>query len=84
MIHPHIFRVSYVDDHHHRVDTCGGMDSEYSHTTRDRREEFVVAPDMETAQFLWNHQRRGIKSMTDVEWSDVGQVSILFAQGYGI
>lgn len=83
MVYPHVFQVSYEDDHYHRVDTCGGMDSEYSHTTRENNTELVVAPDLETAKFLWAHRCRGLKSRTNIKWETLGAVSLLFTGGYG-
>lgn len=84
MYHPKIFRVSYEDDTHHRRSTFGGMDSEPSHTTRDPKQEWIVAPDMETAQFLWSHRGRGVSTRTDVQWEEVGNVSLMVEGIYGI
>ncbi len=84
MIYPKVFKVLFEDDTYHRVSTCGGMDSEFSHITRDQNAEYVVAPDLETAQFLWNHKNRGIKTRTDIKWKELGNVNILLANGFGI
>lgn len=84
MIHPQAFRVSFQDDVHHRRPTCGGMDSEYSHSTRERHTEIVVAPDLETAKFLWTHRSRLITTRTDIEWEELGPVTIVLSQAYGL
>jgi hypothetical protein len=84
MYHPTIFSVSFTDNHHHRVATCGGMDSEYSHTTRETFTEYVVASDLETAQFLWSHRGRNLTSRTDIVWVELGPVTLMMTAGYGI
>jgi hypothetical protein len=84
MYHPKIFRVAYEDTTYHRRDTYGGMDSEPSHQTRDPKEEFIIAPDMETAQFLWAHRSRAITSRTDIQWTEIGNVSLMIAGAYGL
>ena len=77
MIHPKVFRVTYEDDYHHRKSTCGGMDSEYSHTTREKMEEYVIAPDLDTAKFLWTHRSAAINSRTNIAWEELGNVSLM-------
>jgi len=84
MVHPKVFKVSFVDDQHHRISTCGGLDSEFSHTTREPVCELVVAPDLETAQFLWSHRGRLITSRSNIDWEEVGDVSLMFTEAYGL
>lgn len=84
MYHPKVFRVSFEDDYHHRTPTCGGMDSEYSHTTREPRSDLVVAPDLETAQFLWVNRCRAITSRTNIQWEELGNVSLMVPGLFGV
>ena len=84
MYYPKVFRVSYEDDTYHRRPTCGGMDSEPAGKTRDPKEELIVAPDMETAQFLWSHRSRAITSRTDIQWEELGNVSLMIPDVYGL
>lgn len=84
MYHPKVFRVSYERDFHHRREILGGLDSEYSHTTREGDEEYVVAPDMKTAQFLWHHRCRAITDRTDIRWEELGGVTLMMEGVYGL
>jgi hypothetical protein len=77
MLHPKVFRVSYETDIHHRVITCGGMDSEYSHTTRERKVEYIVASEIDFAVFLWENRNKHNKDHSEVEWEELGNVTIL-------
>lgn len=84
MYHPKVFRVIFHDNQHHRKDIMGGLDSEYSHTTREQFVEYVVAPDLETAQFLWTHRCRLIKTRCDIMWEELGYVSLMIQNIHGV
>lgn len=71
-----IFRVDFVDDTYHRVATCGGMDSEFSHKTRDPKVSHVIAPSLEIAQFVFKSTGRLHDSMTEVRWTELGGVDL--------
>jgi hypothetical protein len=76
MYRPIAFKVTYTDETPVRVATCGGMDSEFSHMERMPYQEILIAPDMETAVFLWGKQNAyRAKKLEDIQWFELGEVS---------
>ena len=60
------------------------MDSEYSHTTRETKTEYVVANNLETAQFLWNNRMGPNTAKTNISWNELGNVTIMIGNIYGV
>ena len=60
------------------------MDSEYSHTTRETKTEYVVANNLETAQFLWNNRMGPNTTKTNISWNELGNVTIMIGNIYGV
>lgn len=74
----YLFKVTFTDEVHHRVSTCGGMDSEYSHTSREPKEEFFVLnkDDHKLAALIWNHQNKYREdTMEDVVITPIGYLN---------
>lgn len=69
----YIYRVDYIDDYHHRTQTYGGMDSEYSHTTREPTHDFILSTsqDIDTVRAIWDIRN---KYRPDIEVTNFEQV----------
>lgn len=71
----YIFRVDFTDDYHHRIQTYGGMDSEYSHTTREPHSEYILSfeDDIEFVEWNWKHRNKFRKLGDDpIEFTRIG------------
>lgn len=62
----YVYHITYTDRVMHRIPTCGGMDSEFSHWENDiPREYFCVAPTDELAMAAFNrlHSNEHVKNV---------------------
>lgn len=62
----------------------GGLDSEYSHTSREAKEELIVAPDLEVAQFMWSHRNGHNDRIASITWEELGNITLMIPTIHGL